>query len=131
MWWLVDSGASIHLINEKTLQEVRVVSQTEHAGVNCVTATGQPLDRGVRGRQLHEHLLCREANGRRVEDSRVWDEASYPAKATSAEAPMTPPRTSSRTSTTPRTPETACKASSPVAAVEIESHASWQYQDMD
>ena len=30
MWWLVDSGASTHLINEETLQGVRVVSQTEH-----------------------------------------------------------------------------------------------------
>ena len=40
MWWLVDSGASTHLINEETLQGVRVVSQTEHAGVDCVTATG-------------------------------------------------------------------------------------------
>ena len=39
MWWLVDSGASTHLINEETLQGVRVVSQTEHAGVDCVTAT--------------------------------------------------------------------------------------------
>ena len=40
MWWLVDSGASTHLINEETLQGVRVVSQSEHAGVDCVTATG-------------------------------------------------------------------------------------------
>ena len=46
------------------------------------------------------------------------------------DAPMTPPR-APRASTTPRTPGTASKAPSPVAAVEIESHASWQYQDMD
>ena len=46
MWWLVDSGASTHLINEETLQGVRVVSQTEHAGVDCVTATGASV--GIR-----------------------------------------------------------------------------------
>ena len=46
MWWLVDSGASTHLINEETLQGVRVVSQSEHAGVDCVTATGASV--GIR-----------------------------------------------------------------------------------
>ena len=46
MWWLVDSGASTHLINEETLQGVRVVSQTERAGVDCVTATGASV--GIR-----------------------------------------------------------------------------------
>ena len=53
-----------------------------------------------------------------------------PPRRPQGEAPMTPPRTP-RTSTTPRTPGTASKATSPVAAVEIESRASWQYQDMD
>ena len=53
-----------------------------------------------------------------------------PPRRPQGEAPMTPPR-APRTSTTPRTPGTASKAPSPVAAVEIESHASWQYQDLD
>ena len=43
-WWLVDSGASTHLMNEETLREVRVVSLNEHAGRDCVTATGASVE---------------------------------------------------------------------------------------
>ena len=53
MWWLVDSGASTHLTNEETLQGVRVVSQSEHAGVDCVTATGASV--GVRKSAVVQH----------------------------------------------------------------------------
>ncbi|CAE7591036.1 unnamed protein product [Symbiodinium sp. CCMP2592] len=37
-WWLVDSGASAHIINEDTLSRVHVVSHSESAS-ECVSAT--------------------------------------------------------------------------------------------
>ncbi|CAE7433195.1 emm6 [Symbiodinium sp. CCMP2592] len=44
-WWLVDSGASAHIINEDTLSRVHVVSHSESAS-ECVSATGDSI--GVR-----------------------------------------------------------------------------------
>ena len=38
-WWLVDSGASAHIISEETLQRLHVVSASEAAS-ECVSATG-------------------------------------------------------------------------------------------
>ena len=42
-WWLLDSGASTHLISEETLQHVQVLSLSEHVGRDCVTATGASI----------------------------------------------------------------------------------------
>ena len=44
-WWLVDSGASAHIISEETLQRLQVVSASE-ASSECVSATGDSI--GVR-----------------------------------------------------------------------------------
>ena len=41
--WLLDSGASTHLISEETLQHVQVLSLSEHVGRDCVTATGASI----------------------------------------------------------------------------------------
>ena len=60
-WWLVDSGASIHLMNEETLRGVRVVSQSDHAGSDCVTATGDSV--GISKKavvQVHFRLVSGE-----------------------------------------------------------------------
>ena len=44
-WWLVDSGASAHIINQDTLSRVHVVSDREAAS-ECISATGDSI--GVR-----------------------------------------------------------------------------------
>ena len=44
-WWLVDSGASAHIINQDTLSRVHVVSDWEAAS-ECISATGDSI--GVR-----------------------------------------------------------------------------------
>ena len=44
-WWLVDSGASAHIINQDTLSRVHVVSNREAAS-ECISATGDSI--GVR-----------------------------------------------------------------------------------
>ena len=44
-WWLVDSGASAHIVNEETLQRLHVVSTSESAS-ECISATGDSI--GVR-----------------------------------------------------------------------------------
>ena len=44
-WWLVDSGASAHIINQDTLSRVHVVSDREAAS-ECISATGDGI--GVR-----------------------------------------------------------------------------------
>ena len=44
-WWLVDSGASAHIVNEETLQRLHVVSISDSAS-ECISATGDSI--GVR-----------------------------------------------------------------------------------
>ena len=44
-WWLVESGASAHIINQDTLSRVHVVSDREAAS-ECISATGDSI--GVR-----------------------------------------------------------------------------------
>ena len=115
------------------------------------------LGGGMQRGQLHHHYPRGEDDDHYgVEDSRVWDErggarrhrqslslqdpgapegsskeeASHSAKATSGRS-TDDPTTCTEDINHSEDAGTASKAPSRVAAVELESHASWQYQDLD